>query len=899
MDTNLSLIVAPAHLIGVRETLRDWQVSGLVSDFIWIPVEAQDMGRNLNAQLVSQGALKPVDVRYLSGQVQYSRIGVLVLGAVTGAEQDAERLAKTGKVGSFVRDVITQDFGAAHVSAIRAVFATEHTSNKVELPDSNGWVDVVLSPSDSKGPRVGSRPVNSANIAEVCAFLASQVAPLAGMWDSVPNGTVDDLQPAYQGYRGRLVRSFFRRLDGTAVEDALRDKAFETASGYPLPNHQGAPSRYFEDDGVVVDQALQDFWAKHGYLVTPDREQYVAPEPKPISAGEALKMFGAFLGNAIKGTPGALASGLVDSTKAAVAQTVHGLVFGDRASEYNVVVGGIDASGRPVGWQESMNAAQRIEGALGVDRHNIDMSGVWRSMVYSSLTLLDYGTHDRDLPPRTPQPTIVRDPAVVAPDPEDIFTLKGSVAGRLGAMSVQPADLVHAQEVGRQIKMVAQDPDMQTPDADAQLNDMTDWYDRSRRSFVSRIGEAISSNFEARRQEIAERMKNLGRNTDEEDDSEHLLAEAHRILSAKLRQLFGYSAALTVLMFFLAGMDWAPWWLAWTVFGISLVGSVAGAFGLFMRTQTDIFQVIHRRKKDREDQEIDVRNLKATISEFTRLGEAYSQYLRWADIVGAFVHRPFGSRTQLVRGEQRRFDDLPISMGSAEYVVDYAQVEETARMLRTEVFYTGWTSDQFRNFLNVSLQRAGINNFPLSADMHSLFAEQSTADDSVLTVLALSLRNNGVDPALEAGYWEQMRHSLDHPGMEATRRALLSQIHISGEHASQSLEDFRGTVGLEDNQEIRETLDDELLTANAVGYDKHAVIANSVRKQPAGFGEVLVHTQITGDLTPDDLEFAQSYSGDVNWGNSEWSISEPAQNAQPAQNEQPSTWNNPFGGDAI
>ena len=166
-------------------------------------------------------------------------------------------------------------------------------------------------------------------------------------------------------------------------------------------------------------------------------------------------------------------------------------------------------------------------------------------------------------------------------------------------------------------------------------------------------------------------------------------------------------------------------------------------------------------------------------------------------------------------------------------------------------------------------------------------------------MLALSLRNNGVDPALEAGYWEQMRNSLDHPGMEPTRRALLSQIHISGEHTSQSLDDFRGTVGLEDHQEIRETLDDELLTANAVGYDKHAVIANSVRKQPAGFGEVLVHTQITGDLTPDDLEFAQSYSGDVNWGNSEWSVSEPAQNAQPTQNEQPSTWNNPFGGDAI
>lgn len=896
MDTNLTLIVASSRLIGVRETLRDWQVGGLVTDFIWVPVEAQDSGRTVHAQLVSEGSLKPVDVRYLSGQVNYSRIGLLVLGAVLGEDGDAERIKLTGNVGSAVRDIVSQDFGASTLSAVRAVYASDAKATTVELPDSNGWVDVVISPADSKGPRVGSRPLDPSNIAEVSAFLASQVAPLAGLWDAVPQGTVDDVQPAYQGYRGHLARSFYRRLDGTAVEDALRDKAFETATGYPLPNHQGAPSRYVEDDSVIVEQALQGFWYKNQYLIAANREQHVAPEPTPISAGEALKMFGSFLLNAIKGTPGALAAGLVDSTKAAVAQTVHGLVFGDRASEYNVVVGGIDASGRPVGWRESMDAAQRIEGSLGVQQHNIDMSGVWKSMVASSLTLLDYGTHDRDLPPRNPQPSIVRDPSMVAPDPEDIFTLKGSVAGRLGAMSVQPADTVHAQEVSEQIKNVAQDPQMQTPDADAQLTDITDWSERSSRSFVSQIGRTIAHNFEQRRAEIASRMSNLGGPTEEHEDSQHLIAEAHRILSVKMRQLFGYTAAAVAILFFLAGMDWAPWWLAWTFFGIGVVGSFAGAFGLFMRSQSDIFQVIHRSKKEREDQEIDVRNLKATISEFTRLGQAYSQYLRWADILGAFVHRPFGSRKEYVHNEQRSFDDLPINMGSAEYVVNYGQVEETAQMLRTEVFYTGWTAEQFRNFVMVSMDRAGIRNFPLSADMHSLFAEQSTADDSVLTVLALSLRNNGVDPILEGTYWEQMRQHLDHPGLAHVRAALLSQIQTGAHHTSQSLEDFRGTVGDDTVQERQETLDDELLTANAVTYDKHAVIQDTVKKQPAGFGEVLVHTQLTGNLTPDDLSFARSYDDAVNWGNSEWSVSEPAQNSAP---EEPTTWNNPFGGDAI
>lgn len=899
---NLTIVVASSHLIGVRETLRDWQAGGLATNFVWVPVEAQDMGRYVRAQLVSGGALFPVDVRGLSGQVQYSRACVVALGAIVGNDaQVADRIDRTWQVGSYVRQVVGQDFGSSTVVPLRAVFAPEDASTRLSLTDSGGWIDLVFSPSDSKGPGVGTRPLDSSSVTQLCTFLASQVAPVAGLWTDMPEGTVDDVQPAHTGYRGRLTRSFYRRLDGSAVEHALRERAFETESGYPLPNHQGAPTQYMENDPLAVHQSLNGFWNKNWWLVNPQREAYVPPKPTPISAGAALKKFGLFIGSALKGSPSAFAAGLADSTKAAVAETVHSLVFGKNASEYNVVVGGVDSNGRPVGWDESVGAARRIEQELGADRHDIDMSGLWKSMVTTSLTLLDYGTHDRDLPPQSPQPSIVRNPASVAPDPENRFVLKGSVAGRLGAISVQPADGVHVEEVQKQIRDVAQDTRQHTPDADAQLQEMTDWYEASRQSFVSQVGDRIVSEFNKRKTEIANLMENLGKPAGEED-SHHILAETQRILSVKMRQLCGYLAAITAVMFFLAGMSWAPWWLAWTTLGVALLGGVGGAFALFTRSQAKIFQVQHEARKFTSERETNARNLKVALSEYTRLGEAYPLYLRWADIIGAFVHRPFGTRTQSHQDHQRHFDDLPINMGHAEYVVNRQAVEETVRYLRSETFYTGWTAEQFRNFISVSLERSGVFDYQLGGGMHSIFAEQSTANDSVLTKLALSLRENGVDPILEGQYWQDMRQRLTMPHMEANRSVLLGQIQTSGSDVAQNLRDFQGTVGHEYSSAtgLPETLDDELLTADAAGQNKHELAQDLIKRASSGFGDVCVHTQITHDLTPDDLIFAKQYDGEVNWGHSAWSVAEQSANIpEPQREPEPNSFGNPFGEQAF
>lgn len=867
---NLAIIVGSTYHSGVRETLRDWQTGGLVTDFVWVPAEAQVDDRRIVGHLVTGGALHAVDVRSLAGQYQFDRVSVVAMG-ITLSQSDPARIDHVWSVAMRVRRLVSEDFGVGSVVAVRALCAAGAEAPPVELTDSGGWTDVLISPSDSKGPGVGTRPVPAHSIAEVVVFVASQLAPLAGLWEAVPVGTVDQVGTAHTGYRGRLVRSFYRRLDGSAVEATLKDQAFDTASGYPLPNHGGTPARYADNDAAAVEQMLQAFWVKNGWLITRNREEYVPAEPTPISAGQALREFFAFLGGSLKGAPSAVSRGLVDSTKAAVAQTVQSLVYGDTASAYLVVVNGVDATGKPVGWKETVGAAQQLERKLVNDTPQIDASSVWQSMARASLTLLDYGTHDRDLPPQNPQPVIVRTPASVAPDPDNMFTLKGSVAGRLGPIRVQPADVVHATEVGNQVRLVAQDSQHPTPDADSQLQDMTAWYHASRASFVSRVGERISTELSQRLAEFRERTSGLQQNTDTEDDSEHIIGETHRILGVKMRQVFGYSAAFAAIMFFLSFVGWVPWWLFFTALGLAIVAGFTGAFMLFTRSQSEVFHVIHRARKTNEDARIDLTNRTNTLTEYRQLGEAYEQYLRWADIIGAFVHRPFGARRAHAQGDQVRFDDLPINMGHAEYVVDAPVVADTARYLRTACFYTGWTSEQFHTFVQLGLENAGVQNYPLGGDMHTLFAEKAGGSDSVLTALAQSLRTPVVDPRLETRYWDDMRTRLSRPDMNSARQALLGRIQVSGTHTAESMSDFQGTVGKTNTGVRVEMLDDELLTPDAVSRDKHALEDDIIKTEMYGFGSVLVHTQISGQLTPDDIACATQTTAEVTWDNDQWS----------------------------
>ena len=890
----LTLVTAPASLVGVRETLRDWQAGGLVSDFVWVPAQAVTAD-SVPGFLCARGQRTRVSVRGLSGVQRYGRIRVVALSAVLADRPaSAEEFAGVTAAGDLLRRIVGEEFGGTPVTAVRATFAGPGAVGLADTVPSGGWTDVVLSPSDSRGPRVGTRPVDTSAPAELGRHLAAQIAALAGLWDRLPEGTLDGIEPAHTGFKARLARSFHRRLDGSAVETAVRERVLAVADGYPLPHRGGIHATYAENESGAVEAQVQNLWTKHGWVIRADREQHMPAKPRAISAGQALRMFFAFLLSALRGAPSAWLGSVVDSTKATVASTVQNLVMGGSGSAYNVVVGGVDSQGRPVGWEETVSAAEQLHSRLddGGQPVHEDLSPLWRSFVSASLTLVDARQREQELPAASQgaQPAIVRTPEAVAPDPERPFRVRGTVAGRLGEVSVQPADVVRADEVGAQVQQLATDPQARLADASAQFSEMEQWTLASRASFVSRVGLVIAEHLRGRQAEVAQRAQGLATASGPDADTTREVAEQNRVLGVRMRIAAFAGLALTLLFALLSFWGAFAWWVFWILFAVTLLGSLAGAFLAFMRTQSELFRLIHREQKRQDDVAVDQRNLAAALRDLTRLGDAYGQYLRWADVVGAFVHRPFGSPAAAAAGHGGRFDDLPLSTGHAEYVVDSAAVDATARTLRSELFDVGWADTQWSAFLRSSAASAQLHNQQLAADPQRLFAETAVGPGSALSTLTRSLTEHGVDPRLGEAPWQAAMGRLQDPRHAATRAELLGRIADGAGGAQVSAQDFLGAVGqrLDPGSGAPELLDDVLLTSSGAGSDVHGLADEVVLTERSGFSTVLVHTQLSRVVSDDDLAFFRERSASVAWGqgDSPWSIAAARAQAQLHQGAQ-------------
>lgn len=143
MSTTLTCIVAPANTIGIRETLRDWQAGGLVSDFLWISAEDMEMGQATGHQ-VKEGSLTAVDLRRLAGQTAYARIRLAELceSDMLGGGEDspqAGNVFSSGSAGAQIRRIIEGSFGNSNVSPLRILLTGTNGPAQVEVPQSVGW----------------------------------------------------------------------------------------------------------------------------------------------------------------------------------------------------------------------------------------------------------------------------------------------------------------------------------------------------------------------------------------------------------------------------------------------------------------------------------------------------------------------------------------------------------------------------------------------------------------------------------------------------------------------------------------------------------------------------------------------------------------------------------------
>lgn len=872
-DNDLTLIVAPAALLGVRETLRDWSAGGLVSDFVWVPAEAQN--GQWPAFGISAGRKDLVQVSRLAGLRQYRTIRVVALTRAVDGE-----FALVTRVGDELRWLAAQEFGGTAVEALRVLYAEEAAEESVDLGSSSGWVDAIVAASDSRGPGIGAGPVDAAAPREVYPHLASQLAALAALYTGVEASALDEVPAAATGYRARLSRSFYRGVDATAVEDGLHDRLFDVSEGYPLPNESGNLSVAVENEQAAVDQASSALWRKHSWVLARNRVAPQVPAQEKITAGAALKYFFQFLFAALRGAPANWAKALLRSGKAAVAQTVQRAVFGGGDSAYSVVVDGIDANGNPAHWQDAVQAAENLEQRLtgnGQTQHR-DLSELWRGYTNTTFTMLDAQTRGQDLQPlyAGTRTAVVRGPSALAGDPAQPFRLQGATAGLLGARTVQPADILQANELGNQIQQLALGSGVSS-DAAGQFSDMTEWFNTNRASFTNRVGEPLATALDEVKAEVAERLRSFRRPASDDDGGAWELGETNRIARVKMRILTGVMTSVALLFGLLSFIGVFAWWLFAILFALSVLGWLGGALIQFLNTRRALFAIMHRNSQADAQAEADRQNLAAALGDLSRLGDAYGQYLRWADLVGAFVHRPFGPARPRTAKVEGGFDDLPLNAGVASFVVDRPAVESAVATLRAEMFPVGWLDAQWRTFLGRTVERAGLGDPVLAEDAGRLFHETSYSEVSSLGRVAQCALTEDTDPVLSAGWWANAGQRLANPRLDQVRSTLLRTVSLSGNLGRQPTEDFIGAVGTPTGSDYSrpEMLDDSVLTDAGASADLHRLAEDGefMRSVVTGLGRVVVHTQLSQPLGPDDLRFAQHVEDMPEWAaDSAWAL---------------------------
>lgn len=806
---NLVLLAAPdGVLTGARDALRDLSALGLVEEFCWVRLDADhdQLGHDQLAvagELIKDGASRPVTVQQVLAERQYDRVRVCSLVAVLSIPATTLPESVEGPERELV-DLIRRSSGTSRIERLRCVITRPGGTAAADDLGRDGWHTVVISPEDARGPGLGHQVLEpSDDPALIGGPAATAVAGLTGLWSGVPDAPLDDVAVP-PGRTVRVGRVFFRSLDASAVEQAIRDGVTSTAGGLPavrvagaqslrigepLRQAQGTGSGAGGDDVDTATQTMADaLWRKHGGVLRGPRVQ-PAPSPvKDIGALAALRMLFSFIWAAIKNTPMRWRAAITNKVASTAAAAVHGSVFGRVPSAYSVVVRGIRPDGTGADWRDWARASKELAGVinesggsgeLSAGRH--DLSTLWQDYLAGAYTLADGGERIADLPPLQvgADRAVLADPAQVVPGPQH----RWKAPGQLGGTAVAPYDLLGMQAV--QTRLVPAEGQL-TPELDRARAGLDGWLGRYRSAYAVKVGQRLGRAVSDTRDEAQAILSSLAQAGTDDEPSDDLRRKMKR-LTWWMRGLLIGLAAVIIILLLLGGFEG----LTWETVTIAIIAAVVvwllGSGAVFFVSQRELFRELNRRRDAASQTDANRVNLGHVLRDLSRLTAAYEQFLAWSRIAGVVLATPFGGPA--AAGLQRRLPaaGLPLSarIGVADLQPD--AVAKAATVIRREVFRAGWLSRPWQALLESAPGRLGPEAIDLAQSPERMYAEQA-GEGSLLVRWADLLESADPEstgmgdggPLSDGGraLWQAVGRSL--PESELGR-SLVASVRIAGQ----------------------------------------------------------------------------------------------------------------------
>jgi hypothetical protein len=524
----------------------------------------------------------------------------------------------------------------------------------------------------------------------------------------------------------------------------------------------------------------QSYWGIFGWALRGPRERYELADVKSINPFEALAMFFGFLGAAIRNAPRAWLADTLRKIKAGVASTVQDTVFGTSNSAYVVVVGGVLPDGRPASWQDVGDAVDDLAAAGSGTSHvtHEDLTQLWQGYSAAVLTLCDAGERNPALAPVEigAHKGILRRRDDAVPGSEVRFTdVPPHLAAVVGSPVIAPFDVLEADDLEQRLAVQASQPGSGVA-ASTALEALRRWRRHFSTSFSVRIGTRIANSLTAVRAEIAQILERLRAAGNDEIDER--LARTQRKLARVLRIILIVCVVLAIIVVVLLLLTVIGTSLALWLLGGLLVAWFVSSFIVFLKGQAALFRMMKERRELVSRQEVDQKNLQHALRDARRLVDAYTQFLRWSEVLGVVLADPFGAARQTSAVDVAHVTGLPLSIVVGEMEADVDELEIVAAELRSLVFEPGWLNPVFGTVVRNAHRRLGGRGIEFREAPDLLFRQLGEGEHSVLPALSAHIGRHGVDSETGDRKWHESLGFLVEE--KALSDRLLQRVKIAG-----------------------------------------------------------------------------------------------------------------------
>ncbi|MEV8359746.1 hypothetical protein [Microbacterium sp. NPDC076895] len=777
--STLALIVAPRDLNGVREVLQDWSAINLIDPFVWTDGE--------EATTVHTGRARRGLLRNILGHADDTRVVLTVLAtAIPGIED-----VSAATVSRCERLVVDSLGNGVELMRVRATISVKSDSPATSTIATAGWHNVVLSAEEGAVPERGRIVLDSTTSpSEFHAHIAASLAGALGLWAGV-RATMFDGTSAPQSASASIARSFMRSLDSSRVEAELRTAVLSTQTGLPLPR-MSAGTTYIEDVPLATSTMEESFWRHFQGMLQGGRDQPAVTTSEGISALSAIAMFFSFLGAALRNAPTAWVRGTIRRVKGEIASTVQSAIFGSSRSAYVVVVGGVLPDGRPASWGEVAEAVDELTVTASGTAHitHEDLTLLWQGYVAAALTLCDAGERHPALAPveigsrrgvlRRREDAVPAGDARFGPVPPHVATIVGSDR-------IAPYDVLKADELEAQLSARASQASIGIS-ASNTLDDFRRWRRQFSSSFAVRVGQRLAEGITTTRSEIAAILERLNSAvSDEIDDS---ISRAQRKTARALWIILAIAGLLAAIVGVLLGVAVIGLAAATAAFAGVALGWFVSSFVAFFRGQAVLFRVLKELRDLQSQRDVDERNLQHALRDARRLLDAYTQFLRWSELLGAMLADPLGADRTVNFEEADDISGLPPSVIVGKALADAAEIEVVAAELRRLVYEPGWLNPVFGALIKNAHRRLGARGIEFREAPDRLFAQLGDGEHTALPAFSAHLEAHGTDPEAGDALWDQSLSLI--VGEAGLRDRLLTSVEFNGRVTSYA--DFLGGI---------------------------------------------------------------------------------------------------------